>query len=106
MTPKVMTMAVSASACGSGSANVGGVAVADERRVAAAPGGDEQHVGAVGQQAEADDDAAELALQQQVGADAEQRGGGGGEHDGHGVASAGSSPKASKAMSTMPTTAR
>ena len=73
---------------------------------AAPAAGDEQDVGAVGQQPEADDDAAELALQQQVGADAEQRGGDGGEHDGHATASAGSSPKASNAISTMPTTAR
>ena len=79
MTPNVITIVVSASACGSGSLNVERAALPDDRRVAAAARRDQQHVGAVAQQREPDDDAAELALQHQVGADREERGGGGGE---------------------------
>src|SRR5690606_12015449 len=103
------------------------VGVADERRPPGVTRADDQGVGPVAQEGDADDDAAELALQHQVGADAEEGGRGGGEHHGHGAVTSagdersarssssssmgamtvrGSSPKDSKTMSTSPSTSR
>src|SRR5690606_14517927 len=80
----------------------------------------QQHVGAVGDQCEADDDAAQLALHHEVGADAEEHRRGEREQHAHDDTSAatsrsvdvacgvvggsGSSPKDSKTMSISPTT--
>ena len=52
---------------------IAGVADTDERLVAGLARRHQQDVGAVGEQAEADDDPAQLALQHEVGADTEQR---------------------------------
>ena len=127
MTPNVITIAVSASAWGSGSLKSAGSPLPTSGGRAGRPDDDQQHVGAVAEQAEADDDAAELALQHEVGADRRRaRRRRQASSDAHGVtlrrsldglgrsvvgsagraAGSGSSPNASNTMSTRPTTTR
>src|SRR5690606_19094611 len=88
--------------------------VADERRVAAVTARQHEHdVDAVADQADPDDDAAELAAEQQVGAACTQEPGDEDEQQGHGDPPGSgsrsvwlSSPSASKIMRINPTTIR